>query len=160
MGAPAVAPIGAPAGNKPHLAEKSTPVWLAIWRTWAGFANSQHRDAANPTPKNICSHFTLLPPWTAAQTDANLSAHLHLLPTPPPDLRQMRLLPGRGRRCCVQDEAAAWQGGRCCVQDEAVAWPRAAFLQITARTNPCSRHLWGTLARAVEIGRASCRERV
>ena len=33
--------IGAPAGNKPHLAEKSTPVWLAIWHTWAGFANSQ-----------------------------------------------------------------------------------------------------------------------
>ena len=66
---------------------------------------------------------------------ANLSAHLHRLPTPPPYLRQMRLLPGRGRRCCVQDEA--------------VAWPGAAFLQITARTNPCSRHLWGTLARAV-----------
>ena len=60
--------IGAPASNKPHLAEKSTPVWLAIWHTWAGFANSQHRDAANPTPKNICSHFPLLPPWTAAQT--------------------------------------------------------------------------------------------
>ena len=34
---------GAPASNKPHLAEKSTPVWLAIWRTWAGFANSQLR---------------------------------------------------------------------------------------------------------------------
>ena len=34
------------AGNKPHLAEKSTPVWLAIWRTWAGFANSQLRCAA------------------------------------------------------------------------------------------------------------------
>ena len=33
--------------------------------------------------------------------------------------------------------------------DEAVAWPGAAFLQITARANPCSRHLWGTLARAV-----------
>ena len=31
----------APASNKPHSAEKSTPVWLAIWRTWAGFANSQ-----------------------------------------------------------------------------------------------------------------------
>ena len=84
-----------------------------------------------------------------AQTDANLSAHLHRLLTPPPYLRQMRLSPGRGRRCCVQDEAAAWPGGRCCVQDEAVAWPGAAFLQITARTNPCSRHLWGTLARAV-----------
>ena len=26
---------------------------------------------------------------------------------------------------------------------------KVAFLQITARTNPCSRHLWGTLARAV-----------
>ena len=35
-----------PAGNKPHLAAKSTPVWLAIWRTWAGFANSQLRCAA------------------------------------------------------------------------------------------------------------------
>ena len=31
----------APASNKPHPAEKSTPVWLAIWCTWAGFANSQ-----------------------------------------------------------------------------------------------------------------------
>ena len=43
----------APASNKPHQAEKSTPVWLAIWRTWAGFANSQHRDAAFATPNNI-----------------------------------------------------------------------------------------------------------
>ena len=32
---------GASASNKPHPAEKITPVWLAIWRTWAGFANSQ-----------------------------------------------------------------------------------------------------------------------
>ena len=32
---------GAPASNKPHPAEKSTPVWLVIWCTWAGFANSQ-----------------------------------------------------------------------------------------------------------------------
>ena len=31
----------APVSNKPHSAEKSPPVWLAIWRTWAGFANSQ-----------------------------------------------------------------------------------------------------------------------
>ena len=37
-------------------------------------------------------------PWIAAsaQTDANLSTHLHRLPTPPPHLRRMRLLPGRG----------------------------------------------------------------
>ena len=38
--------IGALASNKPHPAEKSTPVWLAIWRTWAGFANSQLLSAA------------------------------------------------------------------------------------------------------------------
>ena len=84
----------APPSNKPHLAEKSTPVWLAIWRTWAGFANSQHRDAAFATPDNICAHSSLLQHGAAAQTDANLSAHLHRLPTPPPYLRQMRLLPG------------------------------------------------------------------
>ena len=35
---------------------------------------------------------------------ANLSAHLHRLPTPPPYLRQMRLLPGRGAgvRCWMR----------------------------------------------------------
>src|SRR5574344_810631 len=75
-------------------------------------------------------------PWIeSAQTDANLSAHLHRLPTPPPYLRQMRLSPGRGRRYPIGDKA--------------VAWPGAAFLQITARTNPCSRHLWGILVLAV-----------
>ena len=145
MGAPAVAPIGAPAGNKPHQAEKSTTVWLAIWRTWAGFANSQllpdaaalssmqglprsgnfsaqtsaslHPPAALrlrvlpftrtwsstvcaeefPTPleRSICQIVSVH--WiAAAQTDANLSAHLHRLPTPPPYLRRMRLSPGRG----------------------------------------------------------------
>ena len=42
---------GAPARNKPHPAEKSTPVWLAIWRIWAGFANSQLLpDAAATAP--------------------------------------------------------------------------------------------------------------
>ena len=52
--------IAPPANNKPHPAEKSTSVWLAIWRTWAGFANSQHRDAAFATPDNICAHSSLL----------------------------------------------------------------------------------------------------
>ena len=93
------------ASNKPHPAEKSTPVWLAIWRTWAGFANSQHRDAAFATPDNICAHSSLLPHWAAAQTDANLSAHLHRLPTPPPYLRRMRLSPGRMRRSCKSPRA-------------------------------------------------------
>ena len=164
------------ASNKPHLAEKSTPVWLAIWHIWAGFANSQHREATFATPDDICAHSSLLPHWAAAQTLANLSAHLHRLPTPPPYLRPMRLLHGPVRRYWVLD-AAACQGHRCWVLDDAVssqgrrywvandaaacpgrrywmanaaaAWPGAAFLQITARTNPCSRHLWGTLASAV-----------
>ena len=48
-----------PASNKPHPAEKSTPVLLSIWRTWAGFANSQHRDAAFATPNNIYVHILL-----------------------------------------------------------------------------------------------------
>ena len=39
-------PCSASTSNKPHPAEKSTPVWLAIWRIWAGFANSQQRCAA------------------------------------------------------------------------------------------------------------------
>ena len=86
---------------------RRSPVWLAIWRTWAGFANSQHRDAAFATPDNICAHSSLLPHWAAAQTDANLSAHLHRLPTPPLYLRRMRLLPGLVRRCWMQDEAVA-----------------------------------------------------
>ena len=43
--------IGAPAGNKSHLAEKRTPVWLAIWRTCAGFANS-HTPISPNKPTN------------------------------------------------------------------------------------------------------------
>ena len=39
-------PMAPPASNKPHSAEKSTPVWLAIWHIWAGFANSQLRHTA------------------------------------------------------------------------------------------------------------------
>ena len=49
-----------PARRQPHPAEKSTPVWLAIWHIWAGFANSQHRDAAFATPNNMCAHSSLL----------------------------------------------------------------------------------------------------
>ena len=49
--------LSAPASNKPHPAEKSTPVWLAIWRIWAGFANSQLRRATfRCTYSYICTH--------------------------------------------------------------------------------------------------------
>ena len=87
---------GAAASNKPHLAEKSSPVWLAIWRNWAGFANSQHRDAAFATLDKICAHSSLLQTLSSCSDITNLSAHLHRLPTPPPYLRQMRLSHGRG----------------------------------------------------------------
>ena len=43
------------------IRRRRSSVWLAIWRTWAGFANSQHRDAALAIPNNICAHSSLLP---------------------------------------------------------------------------------------------------
>ena len=98
---------GVPASNKPHPSEKSTPVWLAIWRTWVGFANSQLRCATFISLYlYICAYPRYCHLGAAAQTDANLSAHLHRLPTPPPYLRRMRLPLGLGRRCWMQDEAA------------------------------------------------------
>ena len=175
---------GASASNKPHPAEKSTPVWLAIWHIWAGFANSQllpdaaalfsihglprsgnssaqtsaslHPPAALrlrvlPFTRGMVAHGLCgrvpdsavnLSPWIAsAQTDANLSAHLHRLPTPPPYLRRMRLSPGQdaGIRC-RRLLPFGWGYG-CWVLDKADAWPCSPFLQFTARANPCSRHL-------------------
>ena len=65
----------APASNKPHSAEKSTPVWLAIWRTWAGFANSQLLpDAA------ALSSMQGLP--RSGNSSAQTSASLHPLQRP------------------------------------------------------------------------------
>ena len=54
----------APASNKPHSAEKRTPVWLAIWRTWAGFANSQLRHATFLSLYLYMCLSALLPPWS------------------------------------------------------------------------------------------------
>ena len=114
---------GVPASNKPHPEEKSTSVWLAIWCIWAGFANSQHRDAAFATPDNICAHSSLLITTLGCCSDiANLSAHLHRLPTPPPYLRRMRLSPGRGRRCWVANDAAG------CPWHSSCKSPRARIL--------------------------------
>ena len=118
---------GAPASNKPHPAEKRTPVRLAIWRTWAGFANSQLRRANFSAliyiyaSLYICVHPHCCHLEAAAQTDANLSAHLHRLPTPPPYLRRMRLLHGRVRRYPMGDKAVACPRRRCLVLDDAVA---------------------------------------
>ena len=77
-------------------------------------------------------------PWIAsAQTDANLSAHLHRLPTPPPYLRRMRLSPGQdagvrcrrllpfgwGCGCRVLEDAVSSQGRRCWVANDAAGCP-------------------------------------
>ena len=126
---------GALASNKPHPAEKSTPVWLPIWCTWAGFANSQLRCATFHSTYSYKCTSSLLLTFNRCSDIANLSAHLHRLPTPPPHLRRMMLPPGRWRRFLIGDMAAVWLG--------------VLFEQFTARTNPCSRHLWGTLARSV-----------
>ena len=70
-----------PASNKPHPAEKSTPVWLAIWRIWAGFANSQLLpDAA------ALSSMQGLP--RSGNSSAQTSASLH-----PPAALRLRCLP-------------------------------------------------------------------
>ena len=45
---------------------------------------------------NVSSWIASIHRIAAAQTDANLSAHLHRLLTPPPYLCRMRLSPGRG----------------------------------------------------------------
>ena len=142
---------GAPASNKPHPAEKSTPAWLAIWHIWAGLANSQsspmlphclpcrvsrgastlpHRlplrsippqrfacgsshSRGHGRPRSVRKSSRLR--WKCLSMDcrcsdiANLSPHLHRLPTPPAYLRRMRLQPGRGR-CQMANEVAAPRG--------------------------------------------------
>ena len=103
---------GGHASNKPHPAEKSTPVWLPIWCTWAGFANSQLRCATFHSTYSYKCTSSLMPTWSRCSDIANLSVHLRRLPTPPPYLRRMRLSPGRWRRFLIGDMAAVWLG--CC----------------------------------------------
>ena len=60
--------------------------------TWASTVCAE--EFPTPLERSICQIVSVH--WiAAAQTDANLSAHLHRLPTPPPYLRRMRLSPGR-----------------------------------------------------------------
>ena len=140
---------GALASNKPHLAEKSTPAWLAIWHIWAGFANSQLRCAIFQSNYSCKCPSPLLPPWSCCsdrRKSFGPSAPIaYASSVSPPD----EAVAWHGRRYPMGDKAVAWPGCKCPMGDKAVAWPDAAFLQITARTNPRSRHLWGTLARAV-----------
>ena len=128
---------------------RSTPVWLAIWRTWAGFANSQLRYATiRNTYSYICTHppcCTLQPLLRHSKSIGPSAPIAYATYASPPDEAAAWPRCGYPRG----DKAAAWPGtqvldGKCCC---CLAW--VPFLQITARTNPCSRHLWGTLARSV-----------
>ena len=65
---------------------------LPFTRTWSSTVCAE--EFPTPLERSICQIVSVH--WiAAAQTDANLSAHLHRLPTPPSYLRQIRLLPGR-----------------------------------------------------------------
>ena len=88
------------------IRRRRSPVWLALWRIWAGFANLQLRCATLHSTYSYMYPSTLLPAWSSCSDIANLSAHLHRLLTPPTYLRRIRLSPGRGRRYWMQDEAA------------------------------------------------------
>ena len=97
--------LSAPASNKPHPAEKSTPVWLAIWRTWAGFANSQLRCANFPALIYIYASIPI------AATLKPLLRHSKSFDPSAPIAYATSVSP--------PDEAVAWPGRRCLVLDMA-----------------------------------------
>ena len=103
---------GAPASNKPHLAEKSTPAWLAIWHIWAGFANSQLRCAIFQSNYSCKCPSPLLPPWSCC-SDRRKSFG----PSAPIAYATSVSPPNK---------AAAWPGCRYPMDDEDVAWPVGA----------------------------------
>ena len=114
---------GALASNKPHPAEKSTAVWLAIWRTWAGFANSQLRRTTLHSTYSYIYPSPLLPPWNRC-SDRRKSfgpsapiAYATSVSTPNEAIAWL------GRRCLVLDEAVASQGRRCWMANAADGCP-------------------------------------
>ena len=98
---------GAPASHKPHSAEKSTPVWLALWRIWAGFANSQLR----------CANFPAL---------IYIYASIHIATPLKPLLRHSKSFGpsapiAYATSVSPPNEAVAWPGRRYSIGDKAVA---------------------------------------
>ena len=101
---------GAPASNKPHPAEKSTPVWLAIWRIWAGFANSQLRCANFPARIYIYASIPI------AATLKPLLRHSKSVGPSAPIAYATSVSP--------PDEAVAWPGMQVSDGNDVAAWPR------------------------------------
>ena len=114
----------APASNKPHSAEKSTPVWLAIWCTWAGFANSQLRCATFKSTYSYKCTSSLLPPWSRCsdrRKSIGPSAPIaNATSVSPPN----EAVAWPGHRSWVLDEAGASQGRKYWMANDAAAWPR------------------------------------
>ena len=101
---------GSPPSNKPHPAEKSTPVWLAIWRTWAGFANSQLR----------CANFSAL---------IYIYASILIAATLKPLLRHSKSVGpsapiAYATSVSPPDEAVAWPWAQVSDGNDVAAWPR------------------------------------
>ena len=94
---------GAPDSNKPHPAEKSTPVWLVIWCTWAGFANSQ----SSP----------MLPHCLPCRVSRGASTLPHRLP--------LRSIPPLRFACGSSHSRGAWSPTVCA---EAFPTPQEIFL--------------------------------
>ena len=100
----------APASNKPHPAEKRTPVWLAIWRIWAGFANSQLR----------CANFSAL---------IYIYASILIAATLKPLLRHSKSVGpsapiAYATSVSPPDEAVAWPWAQVSDGNDVAAWPR------------------------------------
>ena len=117
------APPRRPASNKPYSAEKSTAVWLAIWRIWAGFANSQLRRATFRSNYSYKCPSALLLPWSRCsdrRKSVGPSAPIAYATSVSPPNEAVAWL---WRRCWVLDEAVASQGRRCWVANNAASCP-------------------------------------
>ncbi len=144
-----------PASNKPHPAERSTPVWLAIWHTWAGFANSQLRHALFPASINIYASIPI-----AATYGRCSDRRKSFGPSAPIAYATSASPPNEAaawpvRSCRMGDKAVAWPVCRCWVPDTTATWLGVPFLQFIAHTNPSSRQLQGTLACAMICRKAT-----
>ena len=101
---------GAPASYKPHPAERSTPVWLAIWRNWAGFANSQLRRA------NFSALIYIYASIPIAATLKPLLRHSKSVGPSAPIAYATSVSP--------PDEAVAWPGTQVSDGNDVAAWTR------------------------------------
>ena len=109
------------------------------------------RQAAPPWRPGLLIHHGAPCQRLLQGASASRSTTVPLPGSPPRRLGQQHLLgaPASNKPHPAEKSTPAWLAISVSPPNEAVAWPCSPFLQFTARANPCSRHLWGTLARAV-----------